>query len=176
MHAHKYYLGKCDYNGSGRRNCKTFITWDLIDGKFSMCAEIWNPRETDLYCSGQCVDEVCKYFPHDQLARRMERVWRDYHLNDMRAGSPAQEALLKSKEPERLKSLAHPVSHYDWASNVLAEAGLNPDPNHLHNGVPYRYGSAWLKRELPMEIIAEIESWDTPYVPDESPIQAPQTA
>jgi hypothetical protein len=37
--------------------------------------------------------------------------------------------------------------------------GLQPDPNYLYNNKPYAYGSRWLKRVLPQNIIDEIESW-----------------
>lgn len=155
---HRYDLGKVDYNSSGRRNCKAAITWSLENGRFSMCAEIWNPRETDIYCGGQCVDQVAAYFPRDAKAQRMLAIWRAWHLNDMIAGSPAQTAHL-----ETLGEWAYGRegfdSHYDWAHNKLVEASLQPDPNYLHNGKPYSYGSAWLKRELPADVIAEIQSW-----------------
>jgi len=150
MREHRYDLGKVDYNGSGRRNCKAAITWRLEDGLFAMCAEIWNPRETDVYTFGQCVDTVAAYFPEDAKAQRMLAIWREWHLNDMQAGSPAQRAYLE----------ALPVwPQYEEACRVLADAGLNPDPGYLHNGKPYAYGSAWLKRDLPADVLAEIESW-----------------
>lgn len=156
---HKYILGKCDYNKSGRRNCKADFEWKLSDeGEFTMRAHIWNPRETDIYCGGQCIEEVLAYFPNDKLAQRMAAVWREWHLNNMTAGSPAQEAWVKAHKADY-----HPASpgdsHYDWACRSLNAAGLNPDPGYVHNGQPYRYGHAWLKRELPAEVRAEIESW-----------------
>ena len=46
-------------------------------------------------------------------------------------------------------------------SKMLADAGLNPDQTYLYKGLPYQYGSAWLKEELPAEVIAEVESWFT---------------
>jgi hypothetical protein len=153
---HRYELGKVDYNGSGRRNCKAVITWDLENGRFSMQAEIWNPRETDCYACGQCVEEVAAYFPSDAKAQRMLAIWRDWHLNDMRAGSPAQEAWLR----ENPVTAVYPGSHYETAKAALAAAGLQPDTSYIHNGNPYSYGSAWLRRELPPEVVAEIESWD----------------
>lgn len=149
----KYVLGKVDYNRSGRRNCKAEIEWTLHDGRFSMSANIWNPRGTDIYCGGQCVDTVTAFFPRNRKAHRMLAVWRDWHLNDMQAGTSAQTAWLKAHSAE---SEAHRLDHYDWATKALAEAGLNPD-----NG--YRYGSAWLKIELPPSIVAEIESWSAGY-------------
>jgi hypothetical protein len=154
MKTNRLVLGKVDYNGSGRRNCEAAITWELRDGRFSMCAEIWNPRHTDCYTCGQCVDTVAAYFPHKAQVQRMLALWREWHLNDMVAGSPAQEAWLKANPLDR-----HYSNHYDYQCARLAEVGLNPDPDYLHNGEPYKYGHAWLKRELPADVIAEIESW-----------------
>lgn len=154
---HKLYLGKCDWNHRGRKNCKAYITWKFEDGKFSMCAEVWNPSETDLYCAGQCVDEVAKMFPFNNKARRMVAIWEEWHLNDMVAGSPAQrEELAKHTFPNSGED------HYTWALRILGEAGLQPDPSYLHEGNPYSYGSAWLKREIPAEVVTEINSWSLP--------------
>lgn len=144
---HRYVLGKCDYNGSGRRNCEAAITWSLKDGVFSMQGEIWNPAKSDLYEGGQCVDTVAKRFPRDKKAQRMVAIWQRWHLNDMRAGSPAQQAELKKHTFP-----GYPANHYEWASDVLTKAGLNPD-----NG--YKYGHAWLREELPADVVAEIQSW-----------------
>ena len=71
-------------------------------------------------------------------------VWRRWHLNDMRAGNPAQEAYLRSN-PVKGKL---PSDHYNEALNVLTAAGLNPDPE-----TGYRYGTAWLKEDVPEAVI-----------------------
>lgn len=115
-----------------------------------MAGGIWNPRETDYYCCGQVVDEVARYFPDDAKLQRMLAVWREWHLNNMKAGTPAQEAFLKTRTYPRSGD------YLTWACETLRAAGLEPDQ---HEGKPYRYGSAWLKAELPPEIVAEIESW-----------------
>lgn len=148
----RYVIGKVDYNNSGRRNCEAVITWELENGRFTMSAEIWNPRHTDIYCGGQCVDTVAAYFPNNAKVQRMLAIWQDWHLNDMMAGSPAQTAWLKANES------AHRCD-YVSACTQLTEAGINPDQGYLYNGKPYKYGSAWLKRELPADVVAEIESW-----------------
>lgn len=139
MTRNSYALGKVDYNNSGRRNCRAAITWSLIDGRFSMSAEIWNPRETDCYTCGQCVDTVAAYFPKDAKAQRMLAVWKRWHLNDMRAGTPEQLAIAGELP-------------YEKACEALKSAGMFE-----HNG--YRYGSKWLREELPADVVAEIESW-----------------
>lgn len=154
-----YTLGKVDYNETGRENCRAVLKWEFKDGKFSMSGEIWNPRETDIYRGGQCVDKIVAYFPDDAQAQSMLKVWERWHLNDMKAGSPSQEKFPKE----------NPVSphDYDKTCEALAAAGLNPDPGFLYKRVnsasaesePYKYGSAWLKEKIPADIIAEILSW-----------------
>ncbi len=158
MREHRLVLGKVAYNGSGRRNCEAAITWEFNGGKFSMCAEIWNPRHTDCYTCGQCVDTVAAYFPHNAKVQRMVAIWRRWHLNDLTAGSPAQERWLQDN-PIAPEECAYPKSHYVVACAKLAAAGLNPDPGYERDGKPYAYGSAWLKTEIPADVVAEIESW-----------------
>lgn len=155
----RYILGKVDYNRNGRKDCEAAFTYTLESNRFSMCAEIWNPRKTDIYVGGQCCEEVAAYFPNDKQAQRMLEIWRRWHLNDMKAGSPAQMQYLK-ENPIPPEDYAHPASYYTVASLVLERAGLNPDPDYLHEGKPYEYGSAWLKEELPPEIVQEIITWN----------------
>jgi len=78
----------------------------------------------------------------------------------MQAGSPAQMEFIKTIQdsPEFKTASTYPKSHYDAVKEFLTVAGLQPDPNYIHNGKPYSYGSAWLMRELPAEIVAEVEA------------------
>jgi len=78
---------------------------------------------------------------------RLLAIWDRWHLNDMRAGSPAQEAYLRDHPVE----VAYPASHFEAASAALESVGLNPDP-----ADGYRYGSTWRVEEVPAEIIAEL--------------------
>lgn len=155
---HKYYLGKCDAIGGGAKRNEAYITWEFKDGKFSMCAEIWMASKRDIIMGGQCVREVAAFFPEDEKAQRMVEIWERWHLNDLVAGSPAQMKWLRDN-PLDPKEYAYPASHYDVAGKKLEEAGLNPDPDYIHNEKPYKYGHAWLKEEIPADVAAEIESW-----------------
>lgn len=147
-------LGKIDYNNSGRRDCMADMEVDWDGRQVTICANIWNPRHTDIYAGGQCVDMVAGFFPHHKAAQRLLAIWRDWHLNSTRAsGSPAQRAWLKANPV----TATYPESYYEKASAALAAAGLNPDPGYLHNGKPYSYGSAWLHEELPDGIKAELD-------------------
>lgn len=158
----QYSPGKCDYTGNGRKDCRAVIEWELKSSElaiipqapehftFSMSGTIWNALGTDCYQGGQCVDSIAEYFPDDSKLARMVRIWERWHLNDMKAGSPAQMAWLES-HPE--------IKGYDEKTAALAAAGLNPDPGYMHNGKPYKYGTAWLKETIPAEIIQEIRDW-----------------
>jgi hypothetical protein len=92
-------------------------------------------------------------------------VWSRWHLNDMRAGSPAQEGFLRAHkdEWETYKTSCSGIpNHYTWACEVLSKAGLHPDPN--FNG--YRYGSAWLEEKVPEDVLAWLQALpDTDAVP-----------
>lgn len=86
------------------------------------------------------------------LETRFREVWERWHLNDMRAGSPAQMAFLR----------AHPVTdrlnYYTRACEALAKAGLHPDPSYLRDGEPYSYGSAWIAEEVPAEVVEFLQA------------------
>ena len=82
-----------------------------------------------------------------QTITRLRDVWREYHLNDMRSGSPAQRAYLKANP------VPNTAKHYLAACEALRTAGLNPDPAYIHNGKPYAYGSAWLREDVPQEVL-----------------------
>ncbi len=82
-----------------------------------------------------------------ELMARFFEVWDRWHLNDMRAGSKAQETWLR-ENPIPEADYAYPKSHYDVACSKLAAAGLNPDPS---NG--YKYGHSWNMEPLPSDVI-----------------------
>jgi len=153
MKQHKLILGKCDYEGTGNAVNEAEIEWSLVDGKFSASAGIWNRAHRDYVACGQMVDEVANLFPENEKAQRICAIWKKWHLNDLNPGSPLQENFVaKMRESGQRPD-------YDTVKAKLAEAGLDPDESFLYQGKPYVYGTAWLKRELPPEVIAEIESW-----------------
>ena len=89
--------------------------------------------------------EHIKDFAPEWSASRMRvflEYWDTWHLNDMQAGTPNQ-----TKELEKHEFPGYPVSHYDWACDVLTKAGLHPDDG-------YKYGSKWLKVDVPADVLA----------------------
>lgn len=92
-----------------------------------------------------------------KLAKFFE-VWKKWHLNDMRAGTPEQMAELAKHDYSKSGN----GSHYLWACDVLDKAGLltvpNPTPapqDAVSRQWPstYKYGSAWLREEVPADVI-----------------------
>lgn len=132
------------------RSLSTYAEIKFKDGKLSICGVEGPYSNGNAYGScGQCRDfEINELAPGwtDETLQTFRDVWNEWHLNDMKAGTPEQEAYLKAHEFP-----GYPVSHYDWASELLEKAGLNPD-----NG--YKYGSAWLRQEVPDNVIDFLQS------------------
>jgi len=89
--------------------------------------------EKNMLGFGQIREEVRSIIP-----TQLYEIWKRWHLNDMRAGTQKQEQLLRDAEVE--------INTYDEACNYLAAKDA-----YIDNG--YKYGSRWLKEELPQEVI-----------------------
>lgn len=97
--------------------------------------------ERNLISAGQCIDSV-----KDIIPGVLAEIWERWHLNDMRAGTPAQEEALRE-----VKDSFDRLNWYDNACAYLENKGLLVD-----NG--YRYGSKWLTEELPADVIEYVQS------------------
>lgn len=76
----------------------------------------------------------------DSIVDTLNAYAERWHLNDLRAGTPAQMEHLRHR-----KSLGLPVN-YDAMVASLAKAGLQPDGD-------YQYGSGWLREDVPAEVL-----------------------
>lgn len=93
---------------------------------------------------GQCLDRAQKELNiKNPVMTEIVRLWRRWHCNDLHAGTPCQENLVK----EYTKT-----HRYDYTDvcKFLEENNLLYD-----NG--YKYGSAWLKEEIPQEDLEKIK-------------------
>lgn len=92
----------------------------------------------------QQIDAINKYrsrVPEWKLRDfdRLMQIWRDYHLNDLTAGTFTQEkAIQEWKKTHKY--------NYDGARRYLEECGLLVDKGHT-------YGADWLCRPIPFEDI-----------------------
>ena len=165
-------FGKIDYLGNGRRSCPVTVNVELrerggdalftIDPKtkerhytgertpvfleLSISGEIWNHKKTDIYCGGQCLDDISHYI-HTPLFKEIYRFWKLYHLNGMHAGTEEQEIAIEAWEAQGNKY------EYRAACEHLKSLGLY-EVN--YNGGTYRYGSGWLHREIPAQDLTRI--------------------
>lgn len=105
-------------------------------------------------CKGGCgqisLDETTPYegFPLEAF----KRVWERWHLNDLRAGTPAQEEYLRRNPPQ----YTYPKTHYVTACAKLKRAGLNPDTSYFVE--PYLYGTKWLTEMVPESVLEWLKS------------------
>ena len=88
-------FGKIDWYDHGQHDCRVEVELRLEDtdqgAVFAACANVWNPRGTDIVCGGQCFEALVPFIP-DPAFQEIVHLWRRYHLNDMHAGTPEQEA------------------------------------------------------------------------------------
>ena len=139
-----FNFGKIDYYGRGRKINLVEVKVELSDkGVFTASATIWNSKKTDCVCAGQCLDEVARHIKSDKF-KKIHRLWKQYHLNDMHAGTEKQEAALIEA------GLTGFASDYRKCCDYLESIDLLVDDG-------YKFGTSWLKRDIPVEDIAEIE-------------------
>ena len=157
-----YDLPKVDATGNGIKDNASVIEWSLYDFndgrvRFTMSATIWNRLGTDCIQAGQCLDEIRRLYRFNPLVKEMVEVWKLWHLNDMNAGTPRQEAYLKGYRQAFLDTHNHEMDSwsYDTRLDILEKAGLSPDPHHEN----YVYGTAWLHTVLPQDVIDKVKSW-----------------
>ena len=124
----KVFVFRRNDSEKGRR---VFIEATLSDnGEFTACcagpAIYW----------GQCLDRAQKELNiNDPVMLELVRLWKAYHLNYMHAGDKEQETAVKTYTKNH-------TYNYDDVCNYLANKKLL-----IHEG--YRYGSSWLKEEIP---------------------------
>lgn len=92
--------------------------------------------EKNLLGFGQIADEVKNFIPVT-----LYKVWKRWHLNDMRAGTVKQEQILRKAKDSGIE-----LNSYEDGCNFLAEKDA-----YIDNG--YKYGTRWLREELPQGVI-----------------------
>lgn len=99
---------------------------------------------TGRHGSGQVYEYLTDGTPAEGYTRescfQLQRMWKRWHLNDMRAGTPKQEEAVRN-----WRKTAEDKG-YEAACKMLESIGLLVDGG-------YRYGSRWLKEEVPLEVI-----------------------
>ena len=93
---------------------------------------------------GQCLDRAQKELNiKNPVMTEIVRLWKLYHLNDMKAGDIEQEKAVKEYTKDH-------QYNYDNVCKYLETKGLL-----VHEG--YRYGTAWKRHEIPAEDLEAIK-------------------
>ena len=106
---------------------------------FTACGNAWNIRHTDIVMGGQCFEELAKYVKNP-LFKEIYRLWKNYHLNDMHAGTVEQEEAIEAWKAEGNRYDYSAVCEYLKSINLYEVE---------HEGKPYKYGHGWLYIEIP---------------------------
>lgn len=181
-----FNFGKIDYTGTGRKAYPVTVEVELrkrggektftIDPKtkeriytgstkpeyweLSICGNIWNTKKTDIYCGGQCLDTINEYraqLNDKAVFDELFKLWKRYHLNGMRAGTPEQEKALEEWEAAGNKY------EYTAACEYLKTIGLYEvnfsglTVGRRYNNESYKYGHAWIVEELPGDVLLRVE-------------------
>lgn len=123
------------------------IDIEINDGRLSISGVVYEGErllksERNLISAGQCLEDARSLLPE-----KLAQIWEYWHLNDMRAGTFAQEQALR----EVKDSFDRRLSWYEQACAYLQSIDLLYD-----NG--YKYGSAWLTEELPGDVIEYVKN------------------
>lgn len=152
--------------GYGNAYCK--VEWK--DSKLSISGVVAPRKSGDAVTCGQINEllwsamqsNAIDYAPewNASLMERFLLIWAEYHLNDLTAGSPKQEAVVR-----QFKEAGGNYNYTDMC-RILEAQGLLCDASYIHNGKPYKYGSAWLTVAVPYEAVSMLNNLpDTDTVP-----------
>lgn len=101
-------------------------------------------------CGWQCSQDIFMFFsshPQEMTKENAElldllKLWRRWHLNDLRAGTKVQTDALSAWE-------GYPEADYKASCDYLESIGLLEERG-------YRYGHAWLFERVPNEVLNQL--------------------
>lgn len=138
-------FGKIDFNSVGRKINRVTVDVELRNEMFfSVCADVWNSKKTDCIVGGQCLDDIYPFLKDNKLFKEIYRLWKSYHLNDLKPGTPEQMECIKNHKDEIDESLGF----YEKELSLLRKYNLDVVE---YEGQPYKYGTKWLYQPIPEE-------------------------
>ena len=152
-----FEFGKIDFYGTGRKINAVTVEVTLYQKDeglvFTASGEVWNNIHTDIVCGGQCLEELREFLYGNNLFMDIYYLWKNYHLNDMHAGTREQEAFLDGYL-SGAKKQRYEVD-YTERCNILKAHNMYTVA-HPVTGQPYSYGHDWIFYEIPKKDIDRI--------------------
>lgn len=160
-------FGKIDYYGKGRKVNRVSVEVNLRETDtqygykyylFTASGEIWNARGTDCVCGGQCLDEIKEYVS-DPTFLKIYDLWKKYHLNNIKAGTPAQEKAVHEyfEKNNKRYDYTDACNYLESIGLLLDDCGCNTAVRRYEKGQGYEYGCGWVIEEIPESAVKEIK-------------------
>lgn len=130
-------------NPGSNKNGNVFCKISIVNGKLSIVG-VEGPKSNG-NCKGSCgqIDplKIDNFKPlwNQELVDKLNVIWDRWHLNDMRAGTILQEKAIREWVVN---------NRYDYTSACEYLKSIN-----LYEDGDYKYGTAWLKEDLPVDVI-----------------------
>ena len=157
-------LGKYAYN-SNRKINRITIDIELREGNIlSICGNILNATQTDFFVCGQCEDLINEVIASQgsestkALWNVIYYLWNNYHLNNVHAGTPEQEKLLKRNPARSYNNDVEFLKQYNMLTVPAEQADPYRKKDSKFIGEPYTYGYEWLTWPLPKEVVDIIKA------------------
>lgn len=122
--------------------------WETLDREngaivCSMSGLIKNANTGRDISGGQNLDEIAKMFPQNKDLQELVSYWKEYHLNDMEAGT--------IRQTKAIDEWLSKGNRYDYskALEYLKSIDLDEDRG-------YSYGSKWLYQPIPKNVVERI--------------------
>ena len=113
---------------------------------FSCCGDLI--QKNDWVFGGQCLTDLTPLLLGNHLFEVLFDLWKKYHLNDMHAGTPKQEEALRKFR----NANGDVYQDYQKECEYLESIGLLVDKEYTKLSPDgYKYGTSWLKEEIPDE-------------------------
>lgn len=103
-------FGYIDFENRGKAENRVTVEMEYKqDGDkkvFSVFADVWNTRHSDIVCGGQCLDTIAPYI-NNPVFSEILRLWKLYHLNDLHPECEHQHAAGWDKLASKKVTLHH---------------------------------------------------------------------
>lgn len=103
-------FGYIDFENRGKAKNRVTVEMEYKqDGDkkvFSVFADVWNTRHSDIVCGGQCLDTIAPYI-NNPVFSEILRLWKLYHLNDLHPECEHQHAAGWDKLASKKVTLHH---------------------------------------------------------------------
>ena len=157
-------LGKYAYTSNKKVN-KITIDMQLTESNImSITGTVWNAKETDAETCGQCQDTINEVIASQgsestkALWNVIYYLWNNYHLNNLHAGTPEQEKLLKQNPNRSYDNDVEFLKQHDMLTVPAEQADPYRKKDSKFIGEPYTYGYEWLTWPLPKEVVDIIKA------------------